>query len=73
MTLSNQDSTPGMIEVKVDTHTEVDAALDEAIGTVRNAATRHQTGIMITRNGPGHYIVRAHPAVSFGLIRQQNR
>lgn len=72
MTMSNQDSTPGMIEVTVASSAEVDVALDEAIGTVRNAATRHQTGIMVTRTGPGHYIVRAHPGVPFGLIRQQH-
>ena len=73
MSTSNQDSTPGMIEIRVDSHTEVDAALDEAIGTVRHAAVRHQTGIMVTRTGPGQYIIRAHPAVPFGLIRQQHQ
>ncbi|MDQ0867283.1 hypothetical protein [Arthrobacter globiformis] len=73
MTERDHNSTPGMIEVRVGSHAEVDAALDGAIGTVRNAATRHQTGIMVTRTGPGRYIVRAHPAVPFGLIREQHQ
>lgn len=72
MNTSYLDITPGMIEIRVDSPTQVDAALDKAIGTVRNAAIRHHTGIMVTRTGPGQYTVRAHPAVPFGFIRQQH-
>lgn len=62
---------PGMVEVRVHNHSEVDGALDDAVAAIREAAIRHQTGIMITRTGPGHYVIRAHPEVPFGLIRQQ--
>lgn len=61
---------PGMLEVNV--HEAGDNALEEAITHVTEAATRHQTGVMVTRIGPGRYIVRAHPAVPFGLTRQQH-
>ena len=60
-----------MVEISVDDASEVDQAITDAVETVRAAATRHETGIMITRTGPGRYIVRAHPAVPFGLIREQ--
>ncbi|MDQ0801461.1 hypothetical protein [Arthrobacter sp. SLBN-112] len=63
--------TPGMVEVNIDQPSDADQALNEATETVTEAATRYQMGIMITRTGPGRYIVRAHPAVPFGLIRQQ--
>lgn len=68
-----QIGSPGMIEVKVDRQSDVDQALEDAIAIVRDAATRHQTGIMITRIGAGRYVVRAHPEVPFGLVRQQHR
>lgn len=60
-----------MIEVRIDDSSQVDPALDKAVETVKTAATRHRTGIMITRTAPGRYIVRAHPEVPFGLIRQR--
>lgn len=63
---------PGMVEVRVESTHEVDQALENAVGTVKDAAIRHNTGIMITRTAPGQYIVRAHPSVPFGLIRQQH-
>lgn len=62
---------PGMLEVNVKEASEVDEALREAISQVTEAAVRHQTGVLVTRIGPGHYIVRAHPAVPYGLTRQQ--
>ncbi|MCX2746808.1 hypothetical protein OOZ51_03135 [Arthrobacter sp. MI7-26] len=62
-----------MLEVRVDHASKVDRALDDAIAEVQGAATRHQTGMMITRTGPGKYTVRADPAVPFGLIRQQHQ
>lgn len=62
---------PGMIEVRIEYASETDHALNEAVERVKDAATKHGTGIMITRTGPGTYIVRAHPAVPFGLVRQQ--
>ncbi|MFC9354063.1 hypothetical protein [Arthrobacter sp. NPDC057013] len=63
---------PGMVDVIVDVASQIDHALNNAVETVKAAAIRHETGIMITRIGPGRYIVRAHPAVPFGLIRQQH-
>jgi len=59
-----------MIEVNVNDSSEVDPALNSAIEAIQGAATRYQTGIMVTRLAPGRYIVRAHPAVPFGLTRQ---
>jgi hypothetical protein len=61
-----------MVDVSVDDASQVDQALNDAVETVKAAATRHETGIIITRTSPGRYIVRAHPAVPFGLIRQQH-
>jgi hypothetical protein len=61
-----------MVEVRVESPHEVDQALENAVVTVKDAAIRHNIGIMITRTAPGQYIVRAHPAVPFGLIRQQH-
>lgn len=63
---------PGMVEVKVDDYSELDRKLNEALEAVRAAATRHQIGIMVTRTGPGQYVVRAHPAVPSGLVRRQH-
>lgn len=68
----NQESAPGMIEVNLNDISKVDRELNEAIETVKRAATHHHTGIMVTRIGPGRYIVRAHPAVPFGLTREQH-
>lgn len=62
---------PGMLEVNVRQASEVDEALKKAISQVMEAAARHQTGVLVTRLGPGQYIVRAHPAVPYGLTRQQ--
>jgi hypothetical protein len=61
-----------MVEVNVNDSSELDHDLSEAIEAIKDAATRHQTGIMVTRVAPGRYIVRAHPAVPFGLTRQQH-
>lgn len=61
-----------MVDVHVDNASQVDLALNDAVETVKAAAIRHKTGIMITRTSPGRYIVRAHPTVPFGLIRQKH-
>jgi hypothetical protein len=63
---------PGMLEVNVNEASEVDEALMDAISHVTEAAVRHKTGVLVTRVGPGSYIVRAHPAVPYGLTRQQD-
>ncbi|MDQ0618115.1 hypothetical protein [Arthrobacter globiformis] len=62
----------GMLEVNVKTAADVDQDLEDAIARITEAAKRHETGVMVTRIGPGSYIVRAHPAVPYGLIRQQH-
>lgn len=69
--LEMRPSSPGMLEVNVNDESEVDDALRDAISQVTEAAVRHQTGVLVTRVGPGSYIVRAHPAVPYGLTRQQ--
>jgi hypothetical protein len=62
---------PGMLEVSVDSAAEVDLALEKAIAVITETATHHRTGALVTRIGAGSYIVRAHPNVPLGLIRQQ--
>lgn len=62
---------PGMVEVNVHSAAEVDPALEEAIAVIREAAAHHRIGVLVTRTGAGSYIVRAHPAVPYGLVRQQ--
>ncbi|WP_309108888.1 hypothetical protein [Arthrobacter sp.] len=62
---------PGMVEVNVATAEEMDTALEEAIAVVTKTATHHRVGVLVTPTGAGSYIVRAHPAVPYGLIRQQ--
>lgn len=67
-----QHPPPGMVQVHVEDSAELDRALDDAIESIKSAANQHRTGIMVTRTGPGRYIVRAHPAVPHGLIRQRH-
>lgn len=62
---------PGMVEVRVTEASDLDRALNDAVGSVMGAAELYRIGVMITRTGPGHYVVRAHPAVPHGLIRHQ--
>ncbi|CAN7354406.1 hypothetical protein LJR014_002023 [Arthrobacter sp. LjRoot14] len=66
------DRLPGMIEVNVIRAQDLDQALEDAIAIVTKTATNHSIGVLVTRTGPGSYVVRAHPAVPYGLIRQQN-
>ena len=61
---------PGMVEVNV--NSAADPALDEAIALIRETAAHHRMGVLVTRTGAGIYIVRAHPAVPYGLVRQQH-
>lgn len=63
---------PGVLEVNVAKAEEVDKALEDAIAVISETATHHRIGVLVTRTGAGSYIVRAHPAVPFGLIRQQH-
>ena len=63
---------PGVVEVNVHSAAEIDPALEEAIAVVRETAAHHRIGILVTRTGAGSYIVRAHPAVPHGLVRQQH-
>lgn len=62
----------GMVEVNVQNTAEVEPALEEAIAVIRETAAHHRIGILVTRTGAGSYIVRAHPAVPYGLVRQQH-
>ncbi|MDQ0678701.1 hypothetical protein QFZ30_002083 [Arthrobacter pascens] len=57
------ESPPGPVEIKVEEATAVERAIDDAIASVKEAADRHQTGVMLTRIAPGRYVVRARPAV----------
>lgn len=69
---SPNERLPGMLEVNVGRASEVDNALEDAIAEITKTATYHRVGILVTRTGAGSYIVRAHPAVPYGLIRQHN-
>lgn len=60
-----------MVEVRVQDKDQLQQALAEAVRTVSEAAERYGTGIMITELGEGYHVVRAHPAVPFGLVREQ--
>ena len=62
---------PGMVEVNVHSPDEIDPALEEAIAAVSETAAHHLMGILVTRTGAGSYIVRAHPGVPCGLVRQE--
>ncbi len=71
MPATNDFSSPGVVDVSVQDPAQIDSKLDSAVHVVKPAAIRHRTGILITRTSPGQYVVRAHPAVPFGLIRQR--
>jgi hypothetical protein len=61
-----------MLEVNVIEPGELDQKLQEAIDVVTRTAAHHHIGVLVTPTGVGRYIVRAHPAVPYGLIRQQH-
>lgn len=63
---------PGLMEVTVADAAELDQVLGDAIAVVAEAADQHGVGVLVTRTGVGRYIVRAHPAVPYGLTRQQH-
>lgn len=60
----------GMLEVSVAAHSTGAGALDDAVAVVSVAAAEHKIGILISRIGEDWYIVRAHPSVPYGLVRQ---
>lgn len=60
-----------MVEVRVRDARDAPQALADAVRAVGEAAERYATGIMITDIGEGCYVVRAHPAVPYGLVREQ--
>lgn len=61
---------PGMLDVTAPEASDLPDALGNAIAVVSRAADVHRTGILISRVGRDRYIVRAHPAVPYGMIRQ---
>lgn len=61
---------PGMLEVTAASGSDVPDSLANAIDVVSRAADEHRTGILISRIGLDRYIVRAHPGVPYGLIRE---
>ena len=62
---------PGVVEVRTGQSDDVGKALDDGVRAVGEAADRYGTGIMITDVGGGSYVVRAHPAVPYGLVRER--
>lgn len=69
---SGEQRLTGVLEVNVIKPEELDQKLQEAIEVVTRTAAHHHIGVLVTRTGVGRYIVRAHPAVPYGLIRQQH-
>lgn len=63
-------SSPGMLEVNVPANEDERRALKEGIEAVTPAAIRHGVGILVTEITAGRYIVRAHPAVPSGYVRE---
>jgi hypothetical protein len=61
---------PGMLDVTVTQAADLSVALANAVDVVSQAAAEHSTGILISRIGTDRYIVRAHPGVPYGLIRE---
>lgn len=64
---------PGMLEVNVNSAIEVARALEQAIATITETAKHHGMGVLVTCVGAGSYIIRAHPGVPYGVVRQQIR
>lgn len=64
-------ASPDVVTVTVTDAAQLDEALSQAVETVRKAAIYRDSGIMITRTGPGQYGVRADSRVPVGLTRQQ--
>ncbi|WP_285320385.1 hypothetical protein [Pseudarthrobacter sp. lyk4-40-TYG-27] len=60
----------GMLEITVSRETGLDEALGQAVDAVSESAEEHRLGIMISRVGLDRYVVRVHPAVPYGLVRQ---
>lgn len=67
---SANERLPGLLEVNVESGDDVERALEEAIAVITQIARHYRVGILITRTGAFTYVVRAHPVVPFGLIRQ---
>jgi hypothetical protein len=67
----DEERCTGMVEVRVRDVRDAPRALADALRTVSAAADRYGTGILITDTGGGTYVVRAHPAVPHGLVREQ--
>ncbi|KQQ83425.1 hypothetical protein [Arthrobacter sp. Leaf137] len=60
----------GMLEVSAAVPSKGPDALADAVAVVAVAAAEHRIGILISRIGEDRYIVRAHPSVPYGLVRQ---
>lgn len=61
------DVTPGCLLIAVETRTELDAALDEAVDLLRPAALTEQVGISVTRLAAGRYEARLNRNIAPGL------
>jgi hypothetical protein len=60
-----------MVELIIDPLEDSEQPLTEAIDTVRAAAIHYGLGILVTRIGAGHFIVRVHPHVPADMIRKR--
>lgn len=60
----------GMVEVRAGAVGAAEAVAD-AVRVVGEAANRYGMGILVTDVGGGNYVVRAHPAVPHGLVRER--
>ncbi|SKB71868.1 hypothetical protein SAMN05660916_02285 [Arthrobacter sp. 31Cvi3.1E] len=59
-----------MLEVTLSQVDDERTSLDVAIERVTEAAQLHGMGVMVSRIADERYVVRAHPAVPYGFVRQ---
>lgn len=62
---------PECLVVAVQTRRELDAALDEAVDLLKQAAMAEQVGISVTRLAPGRYEARLDKAVPRGVTLER--
>jgi len=62
---------PGCLLIAVHTRKELDAALDEAVDTLKPTAMTEQVGISVTRLAPGLYEARLNSDVPPGITLER--
>lgn len=68
---SVSDGLPEAVEVRIARAAQLGEALQRATDLVSRVAVQRRMGILMTRVGPGRYIVQTYPDVPFGLTRHR--